>query len=443
MDTDVRKGSAHNMHWLRNRSIHCVVTSPPYFNQRDYGNGKYDIGWPAVSYAPMVGLGDVFVPAWTGSLGSESTIEAYIGHLILVMREVHRVLRDDGLAWVNLGDSYNGSGGAGGDYAAGGIRDGQPKFKGSNVPGLKAKDMCYIPARFALAAQADGWYLRHEIPWVKRNVMPGSQNDRPVTAKESIFLLAKTDTSYADPEAVRVGGGRTRSLSVVQRELLGDVGDVTVTVGTTSSGHRRRDSDWFFDSLSYILGGGNGMILDEGDEPLALVVNTKGFGGKHYAAWPVELVEPMIRFSTSERGVCPGCGSPWERVQNKTVGKVNASEGLAQRERNDGVKSGGVNNVTLGVTDSIVRETVRWQPTCDCGEVPGWPSVTIQDDNGENSDRWASDPIPAIVLDPFHGTGASGVAAIRNRRSYAGVDVSEEYLGDIDRISFTQIRMMI
>lgn len=198
------------------KSIHAIICSPPYFGLRSY-SGDQQVEWPTVEYAPMPGLpmlriqgcepgckhewgetqivhqrgSDVgstlsgpqnrgrqekattgqycqLCGGWRGGLGNEPTLEAYIGHLILCLRSWHRVLRDDGCAFVNLGDSFAGSGGAGGDYNAGGIREGQPKFKPGNPKnGLKAKDLQMVPARFALAAQADGWYVRSRIIWAK------------------------------------------------------------------------------------------------------------------------------------------------------------------------------------------------------------------------------------------------------------------------------------
>ena len=136
-------------------------------------------------------------------LGAESTPEAFIGHLMLVMREMWRVLRDDGVCFVNLGDSYNGSGGAGGDYGPGGIKEGQPKFPGRKISALKPKDLMMIPARFALAAQADGWYLRSDIIWHKPNPMPESVTDRPTKSHEYVYLLTKSEKYFYDAEAVK------------------------------------------------------------------------------------------------------------------------------------------------------------------------------------------------------------------------------------------------
>ncbi len=136
-------------------------------------------------------------------LGLESTPEEYVANMVAVFREVKRVLRPDGVCWLNLGDSYNGSGGAGGDYSAGGLKEGQPKYPGRSVSALKPKDLVGIPWRVAFALQADGWWLRSDIIWAKPNPMPESVTDRPTKAHEYIFLLTKSATYYYDNEAVK------------------------------------------------------------------------------------------------------------------------------------------------------------------------------------------------------------------------------------------------
>jgi hypothetical protein len=181
--------------------------------------GEQDVEWPTVEYAPMPGLPVVTVPAMTCPLGLEPTPEAYIGHLILCLREWRRVLRDDGTCWVNLGDSYAGSWG---NYGArkGNQRsriadrwhrpayedpkegwDGLPPT--ASVPGLKNKNLCGIPWRFAFAAQADGFYLRSDVIWHKPNPMPESVTDRPTKAHEYLFLLSKQERYYYDAEAIK------------------------------------------------------------------------------------------------------------------------------------------------------------------------------------------------------------------------------------------------
>lgn len=172
------------LHELPDKSVQCCVTSPPYFGLRDYGS--------------------------EGQIGLEETPAEYIDKLVSVFREVWRVLRDDGTVWLNIGDSYAGGGGfapnapstafsKSGKYGA---RGAAMKSAGK-VPGAKSKDLLMIPARVALALQADGWYLRSDIIWAKPNPMPESVKDRPTSAHEHVFLLTKSPKYFYDIEAVK------------------------------------------------------------------------------------------------------------------------------------------------------------------------------------------------------------------------------------------------
>ena len=162
---------------IESKSVNCCITSPPYYSLRDYGND--------------------------GQIGLEPTLAEYIDKLVDVFREVRRVLRDDGTVWLNVGDSYNGTGGSGGDYNKGGLREGQPKYKGKNDTAFKRKDLMLVPHRLAIALQDDGWYVRQDIVWSKPNPMPEPAKDRCVKAHEYIFLLSKQPKYYFDYEAIQ------------------------------------------------------------------------------------------------------------------------------------------------------------------------------------------------------------------------------------------------
>jgi DNA modification methylase len=175
-------------------SVHCCVTSPPYWGLRDYG-------LPPVEWADGT----------TCCLGLEPTPEAFIAHTVEVFREVRRVLRKDGTLWLNIGDSYANAS-SGGEMAAreeltgGGCpvwstRDG--KRASTLVGGLKPKDLTGMPWRIALALQADGWWLRCDVVWSKANPMPESVRDRPTRSHEFVFLLAKSERYFYDADAVR------------------------------------------------------------------------------------------------------------------------------------------------------------------------------------------------------------------------------------------------
>ena len=391
--------SAHNT-GLDAQSVHCIVTSPPYWGLRAYA-GEQRIEWPAVDYAPMPGLPMLHIPAMTCGLGEESTPEAFIGHLILVMREMKRVLRDDGTCWVNLGDTYAAS-------RSHQAVDNKHKDVGNNgrmivPPGLKPKDLCLIPARFALAAQADGWYIRNDIIWAKPNPMPESVTDRCTKAHEYIWLMAKSQRYFYDAEAVKED---TSPESAKRYESPFNVGDKEM------AGNGRPDN----------ASNTAGMKVFSGKRNRRTVWNIAvgNFPGAHFATWPPKLVEPMILAGTSARGVCPECGSPWERVVERTAETHNEKEGVSQALRNAGASNGGTEKVTLGVTHLVERTTTGWRATCECPP---------------------AEPIPATVLDCFNGSGTSGTVALDLGRAYIGVDIAGEYVHGLaeERIGGTQI----
>lgn len=164
-------------------SVHCCITSPPYFGLRDYGHAK--------------------------QVGREETPDAYVAKLVSVFREVRRVLHSSGTVWLNLGDSYAAIGGGG---AAPGIsaKVGNtvnsavgPRRRRTPPVGLKPKDLIGIPWRVAFALQADGWYLRQDIIWHKLNPMPESVRDRCTRAHEYVFLLSKRERYFFDADAMQ------------------------------------------------------------------------------------------------------------------------------------------------------------------------------------------------------------------------------------------------
>lgn len=203
----------HTLHTLRlipDASVQCVVTSPPYWGLRDYGTDP--VRWPEVNYIPMPGLPcQITAPAGLASLGLEPTLHTFIGHLVAIFREVHRVLKPDGCCWVNMGDGYNNTDKWGGGQNTGKhtkSADGSvPSFavreKRAPMPGLKPKDLIGQPWQLAFALQADGWFLRQDIIWAKPNPMPESTQDRCTKAHEYLFLLTKSGRYYWDKNAMQ------------------------------------------------------------------------------------------------------------------------------------------------------------------------------------------------------------------------------------------------
>ena len=381
---------------IESNSVHCVVTSPPYFGLRAYRSDSN----------AMIGL--------------EETMQEYVDSMLEVMAEVGRVLRDDGVLWVNLGDSY-GAGNRNGvvpqTISKGNIRGMDKNHRNKGMDG----QLLMIPARFALAMQDNGWTLRSDVIWSKKSCMPESMagtrwdrcriktkgqqkgkqfsvmdggprmgdmsngqylgnaeyidctgcdkcnhNDgyvlrqgswRSTSSHEHIFQLTKGMNYYSDGEAVKTaytGLGIPRPFAKKNNDDRNDTG--RIYEASDKGGANRRD-----------------VWRDISPEPYA---------GEHFATFPPDLPRLCIQASTSEAGVCGSCGNQWARVVDSD----------------------------------------RWKPTCDCN----------------------ADKIPATVLDPFAGTGTTLLAAQRLGRSGVGVDLSEDYLNQaVKRLSKETLPMVL
>ena len=245
------------------QSVHCCVTSPPYWALRDYGVDD--------------------------QIGQESTPEEYIENLVDILREVKRVLRDDGTLWLNLGDSYVGTGSKGKhkDNKDRKNRNGQEVAKNNKVKGLKPKDMVGIPWRVALALQADGWYLRSDIIWHKNNCMPSPVKDRPTSSHEYIFLLSKNQKYYYDNEAIYepLIDPNRKDEGVSGFGGLKHTSQPDKTMNSTYSGRK-------FDASK--LKGKNKRDV--------WIVPTAHYKGSHVAVYPPKLIEPCILAGCPEGG---------------------------------------------------------------------------------------------------------------------------------------------
>lgn len=362
--------SAHHIPCLDDESVDCIITSPPYYGLRQY-TGEQAVYWPSVSYRPMPGLEPIQIagcaPAcehewkeiswrpsghtddgvqssgleggkkhqartqrspvywrvcgkcggWSGPLGLEPTLDAYIGHMILIFREMWRVLKPTGTAWVVIGDSYS-SGMR--RYYDSDRKYGQARnhdLRPPAPPGVKPKDLLLVPHRLALALQADGWYVRSDIIWHKPNAMPESVKDRPTQAHEHILLLAKAERYYYNADAIREPHAtKNRKPGRNSREFQDR--------DPNHPEDRKREPG---QEQSYNKKGRNKRNV--------WTVATEPYPGEHFATYPRNLVRPCI---------LAGC------------------------------------------------------------------------------------PPGGTVLDPFHGTGTTGVVALELGRNYVGVEISDEYL---------------
>lgn len=307
--------------------VNCIVTSPPYYGLRDYGTGKWVGGDPNCPHRRLSkyskntitghaqgelrgNVGDAIykqVCPLCGAvrideqIGLEETPEEYVDKLVSVFHEVKRILKDNGTLWLNLGDSYWGSGSRGFDFTGKfkkGISDIQgsdKKYDLSNVPmtkgdrnGYKNKDLIGIPWMVAFALRADGWYLRQDIIWHKPNPMPESVKDRCTKSHEYIFLLSKSPKYYFDNDAIKEES-KTKDNIVRDRDntKLNKVPGRTRMGGLKTNNYQMRNKR---DVWS---------------------VSTKPFKESHFAVFPEELIEPCILAGCPKGGVVldPFCGS--------------------------------------------------------------------------------------------------------------------------------------
>lgn len=378
--------------------VQCCVTSPPYWGLRSYGHwtmqtvwGTWDDFTPSRKHKDRwkfrllwraADRGGVFSrdkKTWIGAYGLEPTPELYIQHTVDIFREVRRVLRDDATLWLNLGDSYATNRN---DHVGGGFGDNTLDThstiakRGKHCPaGLKMKDLCGIPWRVALALQADGWYLRQDIIWHKPNPMPESCTDRCTKAHEYIFLLTKRPRYFYDQEAIKEPSvypdddRKGRSRKIHQRYPTGELNEIRE--GNQQYTTRNKRSVW--------------------------TVTTKAFSEAHFATFPPKLIEPCILAGTSKKGRCPECGSPWDRVVERTSMVI---------KRSSRTHSKGQTRSSGTMVEPPTSTTTGWRPTCQCGR---------------------AETLPCIVLDPYMGSGTVGVVCAQNQRDYIGIELNPEY----------------
>lgn len=303
-------------------SVHCCVSSPPYWGLRDYGVD--------------------------GQIGLEATPQEFVASLVAVYEEVRRVLRPDGVAWVNLGDSYANTGKSGGGAqgerwktAGGRTADCAGTFKYA-PPGLKPKDLVGIPWRVAFALQEAGWWLRSDCIWGKPNCMPESVRDRPTKSHEYVFLLTKSESYWYDAAAVRTtyaestlrqfdDGYEGKATKDYEANGVQDASAIKRRIVDKQRGHGRRHAGFNdrWDAMPKDRQQANGANLRT-----VWWMSPQPFRGAHFATMPEAL---------AERCILAGC------------------------------------------------------------------------------------PVGGTVLDPFTGSGTTGVVAVRHGRSFVGIELNPTY----------------
>ena len=358
-------------------SVQCCVTSPPYFQLRRYLEDGH--------------------PDGALEIGQEATPREFVAALVAVFGAVRRVLRDDGTLWVNIGDSY-GSGEVGRhDSVQGREIDGKRVTSKSTTrqhcnvsTAVRPKSLLLIPHRFAIAMGDDGWICRQDLCWSKPAPMPESVQDRCTRSHEYVFMFTKQPRYYYDAAAIA---------QPVEHPNRSGTNPSHVGMMTAHARDRRREPDQPINTAGPTRNR-RSVWADIPPEPS---------GAEHYAAYPTRLPE-LCLLAGSSPTACGGCGSPWRRVVE-----------VEKAPRGDSFGGKKIGDYDHGQAGSPYMATVRstttgWAPTCACPP----------DDTGR-----------CTVLDPFSGSGSTGVAALRNGRRYIGIDLKDEY-HDIARRRLTK-----
>ena len=322
-------------------TVQCVVTSPPYWGLRDYGTAAWDGGDENCQHIePRQVRGKNTAKQRSNNqgeggstwkicqhcgakrvdkqLGLEETPEEYVEKMVEVFRQIKRVLKHDGTVWLNLGDSYNGSGKAGNknsEYYKKHTEFGKPaKNKDkigipTNVKGLKPKDLVGIPWRVAFALQADGWYLRQDIIWHKPNPMPESVQDRCTKSHEYIFLLTKSAKYFYDADAIKTPL-KDESIARLLQDIDNQKGSDRVPKKTNGPmkavGGKNWQSNMAGDGLKikghkgYFDKDGNPICGINANKKSVWKINTKPYKEAHFAVFPPKLPELCIKAGSSE-----------------------------------------------------------------------------------------------------------------------------------------------
>jgi DNA modification methylase len=347
---------------LPDNSINCCVTSPPYWGLRDYGHDE--------------------------QIGMEETPDKFVENMITVFSEVKRVLKNDGTLWLNLGDTYSAHKDCksvsdslkvgGKSEAANVIEKGKSNSRNSKLlksVGLKNKDLIGVPWMVAFALRSNGWYLRQDIIWSKKNCMPESVKDRCTKAHEYIFLLSKSSKYYFDNEAIKTKMDCSEHDKLVRAS-------------------RKRAPTKIINGIR----SGNDTIYEFANKRSVWETTLTPFKEAHFATFPEDLIVDCIKAGCPEE-VCNKCGKARERVTEKQYINHENWFGDKQDVRHSRCKAGTSYNELVGT------ETTGFT---DCGCNAGFSR--------------------GIVLDPFMGAGTTALVASKLNRNFIGIELNPEYV---------------
>ena len=361
---------------LDDNSIDCVVSSPPYFGLRDYGVD--------------------------GQFGLEKSYKDYLANTVKVFETFKPKLKDTATIWWNVGDSY--SSGSRKTTTLQTVRkpksneisESKQKYLDGLIvrpaiqTGVKEKDLLMIPNRVAIALQDAGWYIRSEIIWHKPNPMPESVRDRPTSCHEKIWLITKNKKYYYDAEAVR----EPCQSETIRRMTLGNKGKVGKN--KNSAGWKQLNNYW----------GSEQSIIDANkgrNRRNVWTITTKPFKDAHFATFPKDLIEPCIKAGCPEK-VCVECGTPYLRnfkiittpERETRNNMINVIPGRDKPTR--------MNSKNM---ESLIKENLGFKKDCNC-----------------ETDKFKS----GVVLDPFGGSGTTGIVAALNNRNAILIELNQNYI---------------